>query len=36
VYAGGSFLGIGEVSPDGLRPLRLLHADRPRPRPVSP
>lgn len=36
VYAGSSFLGIGEVSPDGLRPLRLLHADRPRPRPVSP
>jgi tRNA pseudouridine55 synthase len=36
VYAGSSFLGIGEASPDGLRPLRLLHADRPRPRPVSP
>jgi len=36
VYAGGSFLGIGELSPRGLRPLRFLHADRPGPRPVSP
>jgi tRNA pseudouridine55 synthase len=35
VYAGASFLGIGELSPYGLRPLRLLHADRPGPRPVS-
>jgi tRNA pseudouridine55 synthase len=35
VYAGGSFLGIGELSPQGLRPLRLFHADRPGPRPVS-
>jgi tRNA pseudouridine55 synthase len=36
VYAGSSFLGIGEVSPEGLRPLRLLHADRSRDRSVSP
>jgi tRNA pseudouridine55 synthase len=36
IYAGDSFLGIGEASPDGLRPLRLLHADRSRPRPVPP
>jgi tRNA pseudouridine55 synthase len=36
VYTGASFLGIGELSPHGLRPLRLLHADRPGPRPVSP
>jgi tRNA pseudouridine55 synthase len=36
VYAGTSFLGIGELSPEGLRPLRLVHADRSRPRPVSP
>jgi tRNA pseudouridine55 synthase len=35
VYAGASFLGIGELSRDGLRPLRLVHADRSRPRPVS-
>jgi tRNA pseudouridine55 synthase len=35
VYAGASFLGIGELSPRGLRPLRLLHADRSGPRPVS-
>ncbi len=35
VYAGASFLGIGELSPEGLRPLRLVHADRSRPRPVS-
>jgi tRNA pseudouridine55 synthase len=35
VYAGASFLGIGEVSSRGLRSLRLLHADRPGPRPVS-
>jgi tRNA pseudouridine55 synthase len=34
-YAGGSFLGIGELSAEGLRPLRLVHADRSRPRPVS-
>jgi tRNA pseudouridine55 synthase len=36
VYADGIFLGIGELCPEGLRPLRLLHADRSRPRPVSP
>ena len=36
VYAGSSFLGIGEVSSEGLRLLRLLHADRSRPRSVSP
>jgi hypothetical protein len=35
VYAGASFLGIGELSPEGLRPLRLVHADRSRARPVS-
>jgi tRNA U55 pseudouridine synthase TruB len=35
VYAGASFLGIGELSQLGLRPLRLLHADRSGPRPVS-
>jgi tRNA pseudouridine55 synthase len=35
VYAGASFLGIGELSLRGLRPLRLVHADRSRPRPVS-
>jgi tRNA pseudouridine55 synthase len=35
VYAGASFLGIGELSPRGLRPLRLLHADRSGPRSVS-
>jgi len=35
VYAGASFLGIGELSAEGLRPLRLVHADRSRPRPVS-
>jgi tRNA pseudouridine55 synthase len=35
VYVGAVFLGIGELSPQGLRPLRLLHADRPGPRPVS-
>jgi tRNA pseudouridine55 synthase len=35
VYAAGSFLGIGELSPQGLRPLRLVHADRSQPRPVS-
>lgn len=35
VYGGEGFLGIGELSRQGLRPLRLLHADRPRPRPVS-
>jgi tRNA pseudouridine55 synthase len=36
VYVGARFLGLGELSPLGLRPLRLLHADRPGPRPVSP
>lgn len=35
VYADEDFLGIGELAPEGLRPLRLLHADRSRPRPVS-
>jgi tRNA pseudouridine55 synthase len=35
VYAAGRFLGIGELSPRGLRPLRLLHADPSQPRPVS-
>jgi tRNA pseudouridine55 synthase len=35
VYSGETFLGIGELSRDGLRPLRLVHADRSRPRPVS-
>jgi tRNA pseudouridine55 synthase len=35
VYGGEDFLGIGELSRQGLRPLRLLHADRSRPRPVS-
>lgn len=35
MYAGSGFLGIGELSPDGLRPLRLLHADHSRPRRVS-
>ncbi|HSE94356.1 MAG TPA: tRNA pseudouridine(55) synthase TruB [Methylomirabilota bacterium] len=36
LYAGSRFLGIGQVGPSGVRPLRLLHADHPRPRPVSP
>lgn len=35
LYAGDAFIGIGEASAAGLRSLRLLHADRPRPRPVS-
>jgi hypothetical protein len=35
VYADESFLGIGELAPEGLRPLRLIDADRSRPRPVS-
>jgi tRNA pseudouridine55 synthase len=30
------FLGVGELGPAGLRPLRLFHAGDPRPRPVSP
>jgi tRNA pseudouridine55 synthase len=34
VYVGGAFAGIGELSPRGLRPLRLFHADRPGSRPV--
>jgi len=34
LYAGDTFIGIGEVGPRGLRSLRLLHADHPRPRPV--
>ena len=36
VYSVGRFLGIGELSYQGLRPLRLSHADRSQPRPVSP
>jgi tRNA pseudouridine55 synthase len=36
VYAAGTFLGIGELSARGLRPLRLLHADRPGSRAVPP
>ena len=35
VYAGSTFLGIAELSSRGLHALRLLHADRPGPRPVS-
>jgi tRNA pseudouridine55 synthase len=35
VYAEGQFLGLGDLSPHGLRPLRLLHADHPGPRSVS-
>jgi tRNA pseudouridine55 synthase len=35
VYSAGGFLGIGELSPRGLKPLRLVHADRSEPRPVS-
>jgi tRNA pseudouridine55 synthase len=35
VYAGSTFLGIGELSSAGLRPVRLVHADRSRPGPVS-
>jgi tRNA pseudouridine55 synthase len=36
VYGAERFLGIGELSPQGLRLLRLIHhADRTRPRPVS-
>ncbi|HWC05201.1 MAG TPA: tRNA pseudouridine(55) synthase TruB [Methylomirabilota bacterium] len=35
VYAAGEFLGIGELSAQGLRPRRLLHADRSRPRSIS-
>ncbi len=35
LYTGDTFIGIGEVSPRGLLALRLLHADHPRPRPVS-
>jgi tRNA pseudouridine55 synthase len=34
LYVGEIFLGIGEASADGLRALRLLHADLPRARPV--
>ena len=36
VYSTGRFLGIGELSSRGLRPLRLVYADRSQPRPVSP
>jgi len=35
VYADATFLGVGEWSKAGLRALRLFHADRPGPRPVS-
>ncbi len=35
LYAGDRFLGIGQADAAGVRPLRLLHADPPRPRPVS-
>ena len=35
VYSAGSFLGIGELSSQGLRSLRLVYADRSQPRPVS-
>jgi tRNA pseudouridine55 synthase len=34
LYVGDVFLGIGEAGPDGLRTLRLLHADLPRARSV--
>jgi tRNA pseudouridine55 synthase len=34
LYLDQVFLGIGEAGADGLRALRLLHADLPRPRPV--
>jgi tRNA pseudouridine55 synthase len=36
VYAAADFLGIGELSPRGLCPLRLFHADRPGSRSVPP
>ncbi len=35
LYAGETFLGIGEAAAGGLRALRFLHADHPGPRPVS-
>jgi tRNA pseudouridine55 synthase len=35
LYGGDVFLGIGELDPGGLRPLRLLHADRHEPDRVS-
>jgi tRNA pseudouridine55 synthase len=35
LYAGESFLGIGEADAGGLRALRLLHADHPRARSLS-
>lgn len=35
LYVGDVFLGMGEAGSRGLRPLRLLHADHPGPRPVS-
>jgi tRNA pseudouridine55 synthase len=35
VYAEARFLGIGDLSAEGLRPMRLVHADRSGPRPVS-
>lgn len=34
LYVGEVFLGVGELSTRGVRPLRLLHADRPGPRPL--
>jgi tRNA pseudouridine55 synthase len=35
LYAGEAFVGIGETDGERLRPLRLLNADHPGPRPVS-
>jgi tRNA pseudouridine55 synthase len=35
LYAGATFVGIGEADGERLRPLRLLNADHPSPRPVS-
>jgi tRNA pseudouridine55 synthase len=35
LYAGETFVGIGEADGERLRPLRLLNADHPGPRPVS-
>ena len=34
LYAGRAFVGIGEADGERLRPLRLLNADHPSPRPV--
>jgi tRNA pseudouridine55 synthase len=35
LYAAETFVGIGEADGERLRPLRLLNADHPSPRPVS-